>query len=132
MAWAHGKNTIITVAAQTITGCNTSEWSQEADEEDMTCYGDSDGVVEGSTKRGSFTMGGKYVVGSTGPSAILEPIIGTVVAFTGKPQGTGAGKPLYSCNVHVKKFVETLPAAGYITWSAELTKSGALAITSQP
>lgn len=131
MAWAHGKSTIITLGGTAINGCNTSEWSEEADEEDMTCYGDNDGVVAGSTKRGSFTCGGKYVVGATGPAAVIQPLLQTNVAFVGKPEGTGTGKPLYTVQVHVKKFVQTLPAAGYITWSAEFTKSGSLAITSQ-
>jgi hypothetical protein len=132
VAWAHGKSTIITVDGDTILGANTSEWTNEADEEDMTCYGDGDGVVAASTRRGSFTMGGKYLVGATGPAAVLQPLVGGAnVAFVGKPEGTGTGKPNYACDVHVKKYVQTLPAAGYITWSAELTRSGALTITSQ-
>jgi flavin-dependent dehydrogenase len=132
MAWAHGKETIITVDGDTIVGCNTSEMTDEADEEDMTCYGDANGVVAASTKRGGWTLGGKYVVGATGPAAVLQPLVGGAnVAFVGKPEGTGTGKPNYAASVHVKKYVQTQPAAGYITWSAELTRSGALTITSQ-
>ncbi|HEV8175545.1 MAG TPA: hypothetical protein VGP91_18050 [Actinoplanes sp.] len=131
MAWNHGRNTLITLSGSAITGCNTSELSEEADEEDMTCYGDNDGVVAGSTKRGTVTMGGKYVVGATGPAAVIRPLLQTNVAMTVKPEGTGTGKPLLTFDVHVKKYVQTMPAAGYVTWSAELTKTGAIATTTQ-
>lgn len=133
MAWAHGVDTEITVDGEAILGCNTSEWTKEQDEEDMTCYGDDDGVVAGSTRRGKMTMGGKYVVGATGPGAILAPLAETrtPVEFVGKPEGTGTGKPVWTGNVLVKNYVQTQPANGYITWSSELTKSGPMPITAQ-
>lgn len=131
MAWAHGKETIITLDGENITDANTSELSEESDDEDMTVYGDDDEVPEGGILRGTVTMGGKYRVGATGARAIIRPLLGTTVPLTVKPEGTGTGKPLYTLNVLVKKYVQTQPAAGHITWSAEFKKSGALAETVQ-
>lgn len=131
MAWAHGKETIITLDGDTIVDANTSEHTREADEEDMGVYGDDYGMPEGSIVRGTVTMGGKYKVGATGAAAIIEPLVGTVVVLTVKPEGTGVGKPLHTMNVHVKKYTETRPWAGYITWAAELSRNGADVITTQ-
>ena len=131
MAWAHGKNTIITLAANTIADANTSEITKEADEEDMGVYGDSYGMPEGSIIRHTVTMGGKYKVGATGAGAVIQPLVGTNVAMTVKPEGTGTGKPLHTLTVLVKKYVQTQPWAGYITWSAEFSAAGNDVITTQ-
>ncbi len=131
MAWAHGKETIITLGGATVTDANTSELTKEADEEDMGVYGDDYGMPEGSIIRHTVTMGGKYRVGATGAAAVIQPLVGTVVVMTVKPEGTGVGKPLHTLSVHVKKYVQTKPWSGYITWSAELTGNGADVITTQ-
>ncbi len=131
MTWAHGKNTIITLAATAITDCNTSELQLEADEEDMGVYGDSYGMPEGSILRGTVTLGGKYKVGATGAATTIKPLRGTVVVMTVKPEGTGTGKPLITVSVLVKKYVQTQPWSGYITWSAECSTNGADVTTTQ-
>lgn len=131
MAWAHGKRTIITLSGTTINGCNTSEITNEADEHDMTTYGVDDGVHEGGILRGGYTLGGKYIVGATGAATTVRALVGTNVVMTIKPEGTGTGKPLITVTVHVKKYVQTAPVADYVSWSAELTKSGAEVPTTQ-
>lgn len=131
MAWAHGKETIITLSGTTITDCNTSEITLEADEEDMGVYGDDYGMPEGSILRGTVTLGGKYKVGATGANTTIRPLRGSVVVMTVKPEGTGTGKPLVTVSVLVKKYVQTQPWAGYITWSAECSTNGADVHTTQ-
>lgn len=124
MAWAHGKRTVITLDSEPIVDCNTSEETREADEHDLTMYGDDWAANEGGIKRGGATLGGKYLVGATGASAIIPPLVGTNVVMTVEPEGTGTGKPLITVTVHVKKFVSTKPVADYISWSAEVTYDG--------
>ena len=131
MAWAHGKETIITLAGTAITDANTSELTSEADEEDMGVYGDDYGAPEGSILRGTVTLGGKYRVGATGAATTIRPLKGTVVEMVVKPEGTGTGKPTITLDVHVKKYVQTQPWSGYITWSAELSQNGADVHTTQ-
>lgn len=129
--YTHGKHTIITIDGDPIIDCNTSELSLEADEHDNTVYEDDDEVPEGGILRGTFTAGGLYKAGATGTVAILEPLLGTTVVVTVKPEGSGTGKPLKTFSALIKKFVTTRPVAGYQTWSLEAKKSGAVANTTQ-
>lgn len=130
MARVHGKKTTISIDGDDITTyCDTSELTREADEHDVSTYGPDDAEYDGGLKRGSFTMGGLYGTGATGPGAILRPLIGTVVEVIRKPEGDGVGKPIETFDVLVKKYVETAPVADYVRWSAECTKTGAIADT---
>jgi hypothetical protein len=132
MAFVHGKDTYISLDGDDLTAyCDTSELDQQADEHDVTTYGRDDGVVAGGILRGSVSMGGTYDDGATGPKAIIEPLIGTVVTLIRRPEGTGSGKPQESLSVHVKRYVETNPVADMIKWSCEMTKSGAITRTTQ-
>jgi hypothetical protein len=76
-------------------------------------------------------MGGIYDDAVTGPAAVLRPLIGTVVVLVRKPLGTGTGKPTQTVNVLIKKYTETNPVAGMITWQCDMTKSGPLVPTTQ-
>lgn len=132
MAFKHGKDTEISLDGDDLSEfCNTSQLDQEADEHDTTTYGRDDYVFQGGLKKGAFSMGGVYDDSATGPKAIIEPLIGTVVVLVRKPEGSGAGKPAETVNVLVKKYTETNPVADMITWSCDMTKSGALTATDQ-
>lgn len=132
MAFVHGKNTEITLDSQDLSAfCNTSQLDQESDEHDVTGYGSDDYVVQGGLLKGAFTMGGTYDDSATGPKAVIEPMIGTVVTLVRKPAGAGAGKPQETVDVLVKKYTETNPVAGMITWQCDMTKSGPITRTSQ-
>lgn len=132
MAEVHGRFTEITVDGDDLTDyCDTSEFTREADEHDISTYGGDDGKYGGGLRRGGFTMGGVYQSGATGPGGVLNPIIGNTVVIIRKPEGTGTGKPTQTFSAVVKKYVETAPVADYIRWSAEFTKTGAIVDTTQ-
>lgn len=132
MAFVHGKNTVITLAASDLSAyTNSSEFEREADEHDVTCYGKSDHVFAGGLGKGAFKMSGVYDDGATGPRDVIEPLIGTVATLIRKPEGTGTGKPQDSVGVLVKKYVETSPVADMVAWSMEGTLSDAVTSTNQ-
>lgn len=132
MTFVHGKDTKISVDGDDLsTFTNTSQFDQESDEHDVTCYGKDDYVVQGGLLKGAGTMGGVYDDGATGPKAILEPLIGSVVEIVRQPEGTGSGKPTETFDALIKKYSETNPVAGMITWQLDFTKSDALVRTTQ-
>lgn len=132
MAFKHGKDTEIELDSEDLSAfCNTSQLDQESDEHDVTTYGRDDYVFSGGLLKGAFTMGGTYDDSATGPKAVIEPLIGTVVTLIRRPIGAGAGRPQESVSVLVKKYTETAPVAGMITWQCDMTKSGAITRTTQ-
>jgi hypothetical protein len=132
MAFIHGKDTYVSVDGDDLSQyTQQSDMTREADEHDVTGYGADDYVFQGGLLKGGFTMSGNYSDDVAGPRAVIEPLIGTNVTVVRRPAGTGAGKPQESFSVHVKKYVESNPYAGQITWTAEFTKSGAITKTTQ-
>lgn len=133
MALIHGHLTVVKVATDDIsTYVKTSEFTRESDEHDMTTYGNGSHVVKGGLLGGKFTFSGTYdSTASTGPRAKLEPLVGTEVAVIRQPEGTGSGKPQDSFNGNLKSYVETNPVADYVTFSCEITISGAVDSTAQ-
>lgn len=132
MAFIHGKGTYVSVDGHNLsTYTQQSDFTREADEHDVTAYGADDYVFQGGLRKGGFTMSGNYDDTDDGPKFVLEPLIGTNVTIVRRPEGTGTGKPQESFSVHVKKYVESNPYAGIITWTAEFTKSGAVTRTTQ-
>ena len=132
MAFVHAKDTFISLAANNLsTFTNTSELEQESDEHDNTCYGADDYVMAGGLLKGAFTMGGVHDDTASGPKAIIEPLIGTVVTLIRRTEGTGSGLPQESVSVLVKKYVETNAVADFIKWSCDLTKTGAITRSTQ-
>lgn len=130
MSFVHGKNTYISLNGTVLSSyCNTSNLDQEADEHDVTCYGATDYSVSGGLLKGAFTMGGIHDDGTAGPKAVIEPLLGTVVTLIRGPEGNTAGQPKETVSVLVKKYTETNPVAGMVTWSCDMTKSGAVTRT---
>jgi hypothetical protein len=132
MTFIHGKDTYVSVDGDDLSPyTNQSDLTRESDEHDVTCYGADAYSYQGGLLKGSFTMGGYYDDTAAGPKAVLEPLEGTVVTLVRRPEGTGSGKPQESVSVLVKKYVESNPVAGQITWTAEFTMSGNITRTTQ-
>lgn len=133
MGWQHGKHTVITVDTKDISAfCSTSELTRGADSHDVTGYGKDDHVFEGGLRKGSFSCEGTYDnTAVTGPRAVLDPLIGTVVACTREPEGTGTGKPHQAFSAMLEEYVETNPVADMVKWSAKFTVSDAVTTTQQ-
>lgn len=132
MAFVHGKNTVITLNAVDLsTYTNTSTFTRGADSHDVTTYGKNDHCFSGGLGNNTASMGGIYDNGSSGPRDTIEPLVGTVVTLTRKPEGTGSGLPLDSVSVLVTSYVETSPVADMVTWSCEMQCSDAVTSTNQ-
>lgn len=133
MAFVHGKNTVVTLNAKDLSAySNKSTMTREADEHDVTTFGASDYSFQGGLLKGDASLEGTYDnSAANGPRGVIEPLIGTTTTFTRKPEGTGVGKPLETCTVLVKKYVETSPVADMVTWSVELKISGAVTLSTQ-
>jgi hypothetical protein len=126
MSKVHGKVTFVSLDGDDLSQyCDNSELKFEADEHDVTTYGNDGHVFLGGLTSGTVTVSGKYDnTASTGPRAVLLPLRGTVVVLIHRPEGTGASLPQDEVDVLVKSYVQTHPVADYIMWSVELTMSG--------
>lgn len=132
MSKTHGKDTVIKVGSDSVKG-TTSQIERNADEHDVTEYGDDDGVYNGGIRRGTFTISGFYdTTTGTGPRAILNPAVGTILTIQRQPEGTGSGKAQDEFEALLTKYTETNPAADMVTWSADFRISGPVDSTAQP
>jgi hypothetical protein len=133
MANVHGKNTVITLNGDDLSAySNNTEFERSADSHDVTTYGKNSHVKSGGLGDGTCTLQGFYdSTASTGPRAVIEPLIGTVVELIRRPEGTGSGKPEDTVDVLVVKYVESSPVADMVTWSCEMEFSDDVASTAQ-
>lgn len=133
MTFIHGKDTYYTINAVNISAfMNTSQIEKTSDSHDVTTYGQSAHVFKGGLLNATGTIGGIYDNSTTsGPRFIIEPLVGSNVAWVERPEGTGTGRPVRTGEVLVLKYTETRPVADMITWSADLQVSGAIANTTQ-
>lgn len=129
----HSKNTIITVDGDDLSAyTNASDFEMTADDEDTTCYGATAHRYDPGLTDGSFKMSGFYENGTSGPAAVIKPLIGGAsVVVVRKPEGTATGRPTETFDALPVKYGESNPVAGYITWSAEFKMSSAVVTTTQ-
>lgn len=125
MAFVHGKNTFISLDGKDLSSfTDASELTRSADSHDVTTYGKNSHVKEGGLLDGKGTMSGTYDnTETTGPRAVIYPLIGTVVPLIRQTEGVGAGKPQDSVDVLVQEYVETNPVADMVKWSCTLEMS---------
>lgn len=133
MAKKHGKDTVVKIGASDISAfCNASEITKSADTHDTTTYGNSAHRYNGGLLDNKFTCSGLYDnTAVTGPRAVLNGIVGTTVAVTRQPEGTGTGRPQDAFNAILNQYVETNPVADMVSWSAEFTIDGDVTSTTQ-
>lgn len=133
MTFVHGKSTVIILDGDDLSAfTNTSSFERGADTHDVTTYGKNDHVFAGGLGMNSASMSGIYDnTASTGPRAVIEPLVGSTVTLIRRPEGTGSGKPQDSVSVVVQKYVETSPVADMVTWSCEMQCSDAVTSTTQ-
>lgn len=124
MAFTHSKNTVVLLDDNDISAfTNSTTYNRSADSHEVTTYGKNSKVYNGGLKDGTVTIGGLYDDGATGPRAVIQPLLGTVVEFVFRPEGTGTGKPEDTVNVLVTAYNESSPVADQIQWTAELQMS---------
>ncbi len=133
MTFVHGSSVYYAIATKDISPyMNTSQVEKTADSHDVTTYGKGAHVFAGGLLNGTGSIGGIYDNStSSGPRAIIEPLVGSNVSWVERPEGTGAGKPARTGNVLVLKYTETRPVADMITWSADLQVSDSIVNSTQ-
>jgi hypothetical protein len=121
MAFKHGKDTYVSVDGDDLSAyTDMSEFTKTGDSHDVTTYGKDSHVYQGGLLDGGFTMGGTYdSTAGTGPRAVLEPIVGTVVEVIRRPEGTGSSLPEDTFDALVTKYTESNPVADMVKWTAE-------------
>lgn len=128
----HGRLTYVSLDGDDLsTFTNNTEYEKTADEHDVTTYGKNSHVFEGGLKGGTATISGICNDNAAGPRAIIEPLVGTVVEFVHRAEGTGSGKPQDTVDVLVKSYKESAPVADMRMWTSELTFSDDVVTTDQ-
>lgn len=124
MARVHSKHTVIIIDGNDVsTYCTDSTCEQSSGTEDNTTYGKNALVKDPTLLDGVFGCGGKYDSSTTGPRAVLKPLVNTKVVVQYRPEGTGSGLPQDEFEAVITKYVETAPYAGYRTWALETEPS---------
>jgi hypothetical protein len=133
MSFIHGKDTFVSLDGDNLsTFTKSSTLSDEADAHDTTHYGAEAHAFQGGLRNGTAGMEGTYDnTASTGPRAVITPLIGTVVTFIRQPEGAGSGLPQDEVEVLVQNYVETNPVADMVSWSVQLQLSGTIDRTAQ-
>lgn len=134
MAKQHGKSTVVTLDGEALTTySDNSQLEFTADSHDTTTYGKNSHVFSGGLKNGTATLSGFYdTTAMTGPRAVIQPLVGTVVEFIHQPEGAGSGKPQDKVNVLVTKYTQTHPVADMVKWSVDLQFSDDVDSAAQP
>lgn len=133
MVFVHGSDTYISIDGDDISAfCTQSDFKRTADSHDVTTYGKNAHVYRGGLHDGTSSVSGIYDnTAVTGPRALLEPLVGTVVELIRRPDGTGAGKAQDTVDVLVGEYTETSPVADMVTWSLSLQLSDEVDSTAQ-
>lgn len=132
MAFIHGKNTYVSLNSTDLSSfTKTTTYNRSSDSHDVTTYGKSSHVYAGGLLDGTVTLEGVYDDGATSPREVIRPILGTVVTFVFRPEGTGSGKPQDTMSVLVTAYNESNPVDDMVQWTCELQMSDTVTVTGQ-
>lgn len=127
-----GADAVLTVNAVALTDfVDTVTFTKSADSLDITTFGNNGHRKRGGLTAGSVSIGGVYDTTTGGPHDVLQSLVGTVVAFSWRPEGTGSGLAQYAGNVLVQNYVESAPVADVVRWTAALEIDGDVVLTNQ-
>lgn len=134
MAFVHGKGTAVTLDGDDLSiYANSVTFSRSADSHDVTTFGNNSKVYVGGLKDGTATIEGIYdSTLLTGPRAVIQPLLGSVVVLVYRPEGTGTGKPIETADVVVTSYEQTSPVADMVTFTCELQLSDDVVSTVAP
>ena len=132
MGVVHGKGTVVSVDAKDLSVYGTScEYELKADTHDVTTFGNDTKVFAGGLKESSMKIEGIYDdTDTTGPRAVLEPLVGTVAEMIYKPEGTAG--PTRTFDALCTTYTETAPVADMIKFSAQFQGSGSVGVAVTP
>lgn len=132
-SFVHGKGTVLKVASNDISAfTSNSQIERDSDSHDVTAYGATSHAYAAGLLDNKFTADGTYdSTASTGSRAIFGTAVGTTLAITRRPEGTGSGKPNEAFNIIVTKYSESNPVNDMIKWSVEGQVSGDVTVSAQ-
>jgi len=110
---------------------DTVTFTKSADSLDVTTFGNGGHRKRGGLTDGTIAIGGVYDTTSSGPHDVVQPLIGTVVTFAWRPEGTGTGLPAVTGSVLVQNYVESSPVAEIVRWTANLEIDGDVTAANQ-
>lgn len=120
-----GADAVFLLNAATLTDfIDTVTITESADKLDITTFGNDGHRKRGGLTDGTITIGGVYDTTTNGPHDVIKPLLGTVVTFAWRPEGTGAGLPTVTGSVLVQNYVESSPVADIVRWTAMLEIDG--------
>lgn len=120
-----GADAVFLLNAATLTDfIDTVTITESADKLDITTFGNDGHRKRGGLTDGTITIGGVYDTTTNGPHDVIKPLLGTVVTFAWRPEGTGAGLPTTTGSVLVQNYVESSPVADIVRWTAMLEIDG--------
>lgn len=132
MSRMHTKYTVIIVDGNDISQyCSDSNCAEKSDTEDNTMYGKSKRVFDPTLGTGEFGCSGKYDTATTGPRAILKPLVGTKVRVKYRSEGSGVGLPQDDFEAVITGYTETAPVGQYRAWALETTPTDDWITTAQ-
>lgn len=125
MGFVHGKDVFVSLDGDDLSAyANNVEYQREADSHDTTTFGKDSKTYAGGLKDGTASVSGIYDSSSSaGPRAVVAPLLGTVVEFIYRPEGTGTGKPQDTVDTLVTAYEETGAVADMVTWTCSLQLS---------
>jgi hypothetical protein len=126
MPKVHGKGTFVSLGGSDLSQYGSNmEFERTSDAHDVTTYGNDAHRKFGGLLDGTSTISGFYdSTAGTGPRAVIEPKLGTVVALVHRPEGTGAGRPQDTVQALVTSYTESSPVADMVTWECEVEFDG--------
>nr|UXE44751.1 hypothetical protein Hi04_10k_c361_00015 [uncultured bacterium] len=132
-SFVHGKGTVLKVGASDISAfTSNSQLERDVDSHDVTAYGANSHAFQAGLLDAKFTADGTYdSTATTGSRAIFGTAIGTTVAITRRPEGTGTGKPNEAFSIIVTKYTESNAVADMVKWQLEGQVTGDVTVTVQ-
>lgn len=131
MTFVHGKDTYVNLDGHDLSPyTNSTTYNNTADSHDVTTYGKTRHVYFGGLGDGTCTLQGIYDDTAAGPRAIIKPLVGTIVTFVFRPEGTGG--PGDAVDALVTAYNESNPVADMIQWTCELQLSDTITVTGGP
>jgi hypothetical protein len=126
MAFKHGKSGALTINSGALAAFLTNiDFSTDLDTADTTTFGATWKTAVSGVPGGKIDFSGNYdPTASTGPGAILFPLVTAGTAVTGLfyPGGTASGQILYTITTGciVTSYSESTPVGGQVTFKGSV------------
>lgn len=127
MAFVHGKDSVIHVDGDELTTFVTDvAFNRSADVAETSTMGQGSKTYLAGMKDGTISLTGRFdSTASTGPDAVLEPLLGgAAVEIEYGPEGDANGKVKVTADAILTAYNRTSPIGDIVAFTAELQVSG--------